>query len=351
MTLGERIKKLRREHDLTQEKLAESLAVTTQAVSKWECGLSSPDLSLIGPLTRLLGVTADELLGLDTETSDLRRREIDDAYNNTFRTGDLEERYRIMEAATAEYPDDMAYLKEFAWAVGNRSYSFADNAVYKAEQERAIRLFERVVENTDDRKIRDEAVHGLCQHLWSQGRQEEAKRAAELYSGSPDDLAEYTLSGDELIAFREKRLESCFLSVFDIVGGIGFRRDPQAADAVVTMIHAMLPEGPYLWYDTYLCSARICQAKRSVKEGKYDEAVSLLVLAKEHCRAYDETNWIHPGVYRFSGPFFGHVEVDTRLVAHTNERPLLDEFPEYLAHEAFDPLREREDFRALCVSE
>ena len=348
MTIGEKIKKLRCEHDLTQEKLAESLSVTTQAVSKWECGLSSPDLSLIGPLTRLLSVSADELLGLDKETTDARRQEIDKAYEDTFHTGDLEERYRIMEAAVAEYPDDMAYLNDFAWAVGNRSYSFEDNAAFNAEQERAIRLFERVVENTDDRKIRDDAVHGLCQHLWSQGRREEAKRAAALYSGNPADLAEYTLDGEELQALRQRRLESCFESVFGIVGGIGFRRDPQAADAAVAMIHAMLPEGPYLWYDAYLCSARICQAKRAVKEGKYDEAVSLLTLAKEHGRAYDETHWIHPGIYRFSGPFFELVEVDTRLVAHTNERPLLDEFPEYLAHEAFDPLREREDFRALA---
>ena len=40
MTIGERIKVLRRKNDLTQERLAEYQSVSSQAVSKWECGVS-----------------------------------------------------------------------------------------------------------------------------------------------------------------------------------------------------------------------------------------------------------------------------------------------------------------------
>ena len=58
MTIGEKIKELRKKNDLTQEKLADYLCVSYQAVSKWECGMSSPDLSLIVPLAKLLHVTA-----------------------------------------------------------------------------------------------------------------------------------------------------------------------------------------------------------------------------------------------------------------------------------------------------
>lgn len=47
MTIGERIKILRKKNDLTQEKLADYLCVSYQAVSKWECGAPSPDRPLL----------------------------------------------------------------------------------------------------------------------------------------------------------------------------------------------------------------------------------------------------------------------------------------------------------------
>ena len=80
MTLGERIKELRKKNDLTQEKLADFLCVSYQAVSKWECGLSSPDLSLIVPLSKLLHVTTDELLGAVSDEENDRRAQLKKEY-------------------------------------------------------------------------------------------------------------------------------------------------------------------------------------------------------------------------------------------------------------------------------
>ena len=52
MKIGEKIKELRKKNGLTQERLADYLCVSYQAVSKWETGTASPDLSLIAPLTK-----------------------------------------------------------------------------------------------------------------------------------------------------------------------------------------------------------------------------------------------------------------------------------------------------------
>lgn len=74
--IGLRIKELRKKKDLTQEKLAEYLNVSFQAVSKWETGASSPDLSMIVPLARLLGVSTDALFGLADTAEDPRQGEL-----------------------------------------------------------------------------------------------------------------------------------------------------------------------------------------------------------------------------------------------------------------------------------
>ena len=59
---GGLIAQVRREKELTQRDLAERLHVSVQAVSKWERGLSCPDIALLEPLAEALGLTVTELL-------------------------------------------------------------------------------------------------------------------------------------------------------------------------------------------------------------------------------------------------------------------------------------------------
>ena len=62
MTIGKRIALLRKEKGLTQEELASHMGVSPQAVSKWENDQTCPDISALPKLSKLLGVTVDELL-------------------------------------------------------------------------------------------------------------------------------------------------------------------------------------------------------------------------------------------------------------------------------------------------
>ena len=63
---GSIIKKLREKKKLTQAELAEQLDVSSKAVSKWETGMGLPDLTLLEPLARALGVSILELMAGDT---------------------------------------------------------------------------------------------------------------------------------------------------------------------------------------------------------------------------------------------------------------------------------------------
>lgn len=62
-TLGSRITFHRKRLGMTQDKLAEQLGVTAQAVSKWENDQSCPDITMLPKLADLFGITTDELLG------------------------------------------------------------------------------------------------------------------------------------------------------------------------------------------------------------------------------------------------------------------------------------------------
>ncbi len=61
-SMGEIISALRKERNMTQRELAEKMNVTDKAVSKWERGLSCPDVSSLPDLAKALGVPVETLL-------------------------------------------------------------------------------------------------------------------------------------------------------------------------------------------------------------------------------------------------------------------------------------------------
>lgn len=61
--LGNKLYELRKKAGLSQEELAERLDVSRQAVSKWECGESLPDTDNLITISKLYGVSLDELVG------------------------------------------------------------------------------------------------------------------------------------------------------------------------------------------------------------------------------------------------------------------------------------------------
>lgn len=69
MTLGDKIRQARKNCGLSQEQLADRLAVSRSAVAKWETDKGLPDVGNLKLLARLLGVSVDHLLD-ETQTSD-----------------------------------------------------------------------------------------------------------------------------------------------------------------------------------------------------------------------------------------------------------------------------------------
>ena len=67
MDIGKQIKALRLRRGVTQEAIAQHFGITAQAVSKWECGSSVPDIGMLPGLSAYFGVSIDELFALSDE--------------------------------------------------------------------------------------------------------------------------------------------------------------------------------------------------------------------------------------------------------------------------------------------
>ncbi len=81
MTIGEKIARLRTEANLSQEKLAEKISVSRQAVSKWEMDQTLPQIDKVVMLCRLFHISADDLL---TEQGELPKEAVQESGKNKY---------------------------------------------------------------------------------------------------------------------------------------------------------------------------------------------------------------------------------------------------------------------------
>lgn len=100
--LNEILATLRKKNNLTQEELGAKLGVSAQSISKWENSVSMPDICLLPMIAETLGVSIDELFGINNSHSinnadDLPKEmheEIFERINHWFDTADAKEAYK-----------------------------------------------------------------------------------------------------------------------------------------------------------------------------------------------------------------------------------------------------------------
>lgn len=177
----ENIKRLRREKNITQEKLADYLNVSTQAVSKWERNETLPDITMIVPIASYFNVSTDELLGVDAAKNEVKIQEYLKEFSNLQVCGKWEEEKVLTIEAHKEFPNDFRITYWYIRAIIERADTPVDVILSRADE--FTGLCERILTECTEDRIRNEAVHILAQIKRAKGN---AKEALELLDRLPD---------------------------------------------------------------------------------------------------------------------------------------------------------------------
>ena len=78
MDFGNQIKQIRREKNITQEQMAQSLNITRQAVSNWENKRNLPDIEILIKIAKVYGVSLDKLILGDDNMNNMTEKLIKD---------------------------------------------------------------------------------------------------------------------------------------------------------------------------------------------------------------------------------------------------------------------------------
>ena len=101
--LGEKIKSLRKQKNISQEVFANYLGVSFQAVSKWENGNTMPDVTMIPAIASFFGVSTDELFDFNLYEIEKNVEAIVDEYSKYW-DKDMHKCEQILREGLKKYP-------------------------------------------------------------------------------------------------------------------------------------------------------------------------------------------------------------------------------------------------------
>lgn len=262
--IGETIKRLRKERDLTQEMLANFLNVSYQSVSKWERGESYPDITLVPAIASFFGVTTDTILGIKTMEQENKIKGYLEKFNTICSTKQYREETReLMKQATNEFPGDYRLLSCYLSTLID--YDDCEHEKLLSAKPEVERVYGIIQNYCTNDHIRVRAKSTMCSYLQSLSKIENS--GVDISAIDPI-LAEMPLMRNTrdykaMMLYphgSEKRNMACAKGLSEMLQLIGeiinrkasciLERDPDAIEAYLNFVNAVLPDGDYgqSWY-------------------------------------------------------------------------------------------------------
>ena len=145
INIGNKIRELRKKKGITQEALAATLSVSPQAVSKWEMGLTYPDMAMIPAIAGYFGVSLDVLFDYDvadiaTQVAKIIRDAKEYFYSDPLRYAET------MTTALENYPGNEALLEALIDAY---EYDMRENG-NTAHMEDIVSIAQKIISESRD---------------------------------------------------------------------------------------------------------------------------------------------------------------------------------------------------------
>jgi len=176
LMIGNRLKILRHDRDLTQEEVATHIGISCQSISKWERGDGYPDITMLPTLANYFGVTVDELIGMDEISSAKKLDDINQKWQENRVFGNHKENVELMRYALKIYPNNALLLVQLSASLERLDGTEKEKKEYLEE---SILLHEQILKYCDDSEIRGAVLFNISDAYYRYGNYEKAIEYAE----------------------------------------------------------------------------------------------------------------------------------------------------------------------------
>jgi transcriptional regulator with XRE-family HTH domain len=220
LPIGEIIFRLRKEKGITQDQLANFIGISTAAVSKWESGISYPDITLLPVLATFFNVTIDRLLNFKIELNDEEVMNIFSECESLFSSGNLDEAIDRSKSYVEKYPVSYLLKLRIGFLFTMYSWKKNDEEMYMKMMAYAIEQFEDVAQNSSRAELVETALFQLGAIYPSIGEEDKAIEALNKINKSQLDpnplLANIYIQKNELRKGRKLLQSKLYKSMHDL---------------------------------------------------------------------------------------------------------------------------------------
>ncbi|MGL4738703.1 MAG: helix-turn-helix transcriptional regulator [Cellulosilyticaceae bacterium] len=332
LNIGQVIKQLRVAQSITQEKLADYLNVTPQSISKWENGMSYPDITLIPTIAMFFNVTADELFSLPTAMNEQKLKSFQLQYEQLRKQGAVREQVNLCRQIFLEYPRNYVVMSHLAHALVacyegldlERQWAKENNYLVEA-----IKLGELILEDCKDTQLQLGAIRLLCTYYPLVGDGDKALTLAERLtpiSLSKEMLLEEILSGDACIKQQQSNLLR-FAEYIDqtlihlsftkgkSIEGLSMKEKMHFVETANQIYKLIISDENYLYYHSKLAWNHRRLAELYLGDGNEAQCLEALGVAFHHAKAYDQL----PTCAKYTAPLVTNCEFNKEAVCNNWE--------------------------------
>jgi len=204
ITIGNKIKQLRKEKNITQEQLAAALNISFQAISKWETNIATPEISMIPKLANYFKVSIDDLFDYNLKEIEIKITAVcDEAYK--YRASDPAAAKKILTDALADYPDNDILLNNLLYVTG--------------DVDETIQIANKLILTTNDDSVKYDSLRFLAYAYQKKGDIDTAiaaiEQIPELYFTKLGELA-FIYEGEKKYEAAEKQFWISFEQVLQM---------------------------------------------------------------------------------------------------------------------------------------
>ena len=294
MNLGLNIKKLRLTKGMTQEELAEYTGVSSRAVSRWENGITFPDISLLPILANIFEVTVDELLDVDVYKKEQDIKNILDENQKYKHTGEVEKSIELLRQSLNKYPNNFEIMKQLKNAL--LMYYCAKDGEREYLLDEIIELCEKILNKCNDKKIRESAIRDL---VFVYPRVREKEKARKLAEEQPsmymckEHLLENVLEGKELDELLKDNIISVTERFHGIILKMSVKKDPQIKidlmNKYLDLMNLVFEDSSMGFYNERMYRSYLSNARNYAKLNQINESIDSLLECINHAIKLEES--------------------------------------------------------------